>query len=66
MAEIIELGGKNKLGYAHVVCQNCDNNNSFHIRTSDPDEGPPKFESIICTECGNEIFVDMTPVWEKR
>jgi hypothetical protein len=48
----------NNLGYRHVVCNHCQGN-KFHIATTDDN----KFYSIICTECENEIFCNLQPVY---
>lgn len=57
MAEIIEWS-PNKLQYPHIICSDC-HNNSFHIKTSENE----MFYSIICTNCGNEVFCDLQPVF---
>ena len=61
MAEIIRFMGNNELGYSHVVCSECGGN-SFSIETEDVD-GIEKFKWIHCTNCGNSIAVNMTPVF---
>ena len=60
MGEVIEWR-PNKLGYAHVVCGDCKGE-GFHIRT-DYKDGEEVFYSIICMECGNEIFCGLQPVF---
>ena len=57
MAEIIKWG-KNVLVYPHVVCIEC-RGDEFHIRTTDDD----LFYSIICANCANEIFCNLSPVF---
>ena len=59
-AQVIEFGGKNELGFPHVVCSECKGN-AFHIETTDGADGRTRFAWIQCVGCGNLIAVDMTP-----
>jgi ribosomal protein L37E len=64
MAEIIEFGGKNTLGYDHIICYDC-HNPTFHIKT-DYINGATVFSYFVCTECGNEIAVNLKPLWKEE
>ena len=61
MAEVFKMPVKNELGYSHAMCSRCDCE-SFHVRTGEECE-EEVFESIICKNCGNEIYVNLKPVW---
>ena len=63
MSEVIEFGGKNELGYSHVICCECDYNNTFHVKTGDID-GIEHFTWLVCAKCGNEIPIKLSPVWQ--
>jgi len=52
----------NSLGYSHVLCGSCEGS-KFYMQTSDTDMGKVLFYSLVCVECGNEIFVSLLPVW---
>ena len=54
MGEVVQL---NTIGHPHVVCAVCDKP-YFWIKT----EGA-KFYSIVCCECGNEIFCNLQAVF---
>jgi len=57
MGEVIEWG-RNKLGFPHVICLDC-RGESFYIKTTDDN----RFYSIVCTQCENEIFCNLQPVF---
>jgi len=54
MGEVIRL---NIVGFPHAICAVCDEP-YFLIKTDGE-----KFFSIICVNCGNEIFCDLQPVF---
>jgi hypothetical protein len=63
MAEIIPFE-KNSLGFSHVICGVCVAN-SFHVKTIEIKE-VEMFYSIICADCGNEIFCNLQPVFQAK
>jgi len=54
MGEVIRL---NTIGFPHIICAVCDQP-YFLIKSEDD-----KFYSIICVNCGNEIFCNLQPVF---
>ena len=63
MGDVINIFG-NELGYAHIVCKQCDND-SFHMRVEEDEKGVYYFHFLVCCKCGNEIPVDIKPVFKK-
>ena len=64
MGEVIEWRS-NKLGYPHIVCGDCYNE-SFYISTTEDKDGVELFAFVICTNCGNEIAVNLKPVFGRE
>jgi len=62
MGEVVSLF---KHGYPHVICSSCDHD-AFHIRTFEDKNGVYYFEWLICTKCGNEIPLQLSPCFTPR